>query len=152
MATIRVDVQPINAFPLLSRIFSVATSKIVNSMHGNFLSFFPFEMMSLGLLFKRAEPGALKTYGVPAQTSSAKILEVTTMEKIKSIRKGSIWLNVFKTDDSQILATVKKTFLNKDGQWNQTQFLNARRGDILDLMDALQEFHELEKMIEARGL
>lgn len=74
------------------------------------------------------------------------------MEKIKSIRKGSIWLNVFKTDDSQILATVKKTFLNKDGQWNQTQFLNARRGDILDLMDALQEFHELEKMIGARGL
>jgi hypothetical protein len=71
------------------------------------------------------------------------------MEKIQSIRKGRIWLNVFKTDDSQILMTVNKTYKNKDGQWNQTPFLNPRRGDVHDLMDALQEFHEFEKMIKA---
>ena len=73
------------------------------------------------------------------------------MEKIQSIRKGSIWLNVFKTDESQILTTVNKTYRNKDGQWKRTPFLNPRRGDIHDLMDALAEFHEFEKMIEAGG-
>ena len=73
------------------------------------------------------------------------------MEKIESIGKGSIWLNVFKTDDGQILATVNKSFMNKDGQWNQTPFLNTRRGDIRDLMDALLEFHEFEKLIKVEG-
>jgi hypothetical protein len=73
------------------------------------------------------------------------------MEKIESIRKGSIWLNVFKTDDGQILATVNKSFMNKDGQWNQTPFLNTRRGDIRDLMDALLEFHEFEKLNKVEG-
>ena len=71
------------------------------------------------------------------------------MEKIQSIRKGSIWLNVFKTDDSRILTTVNKSYKNKDGQWEQTPFLNPRRGDIHNLMDAIQEFHEFEKIIEA---
>jgi hypothetical protein len=74
------------------------------------------------------------------------------MEKIQSIRKGNIWLNVFKTENGQILAAVNKSFMNKDGQWNQTPFLNARRGDIRDLMDALSEFHEFEKLIEVEGL
>ena len=73
------------------------------------------------------------------------------MEKIQRIRKGNIWLNVFKTDDGQILATVNKSFMNKDGQWNQTPFLNTRRGDIRDLMDALLEFHEFEKVITVEG-
>ena len=71
------------------------------------------------------------------------------MEKIQRIRKGNIWLNVFKTDDGQILATVNKSFMNKDGQWDQTPFLNPRRGDIHDLMDALLKFHEFEKMIQS---
>ena len=70
------------------------------------------------------------------------------MEKIHSIRKGSIWLNVFKTDDSQILTTVNKTYKNKDGEWGQTPFLNPKRGDIDDLLDAFQEFHEFEKMLK----
>jgi hypothetical protein len=71
------------------------------------------------------------------------------MEKIQSIRKGSIWLNVFKTDDSQLLATVNKTYRHKDGHWGQTPFLNPRRGDIRDVMDALLEFHEFEKTVLA---
>ena len=40
------------------------------------------------------------------------------------------------------------SFLNKDGQWERTPFLNPKRGDIRDLMDALLEFHEFEKMLE----
>ena len=72
------------------------------------------------------------------------------MEKIQSLRKGNIWLNVFKTDDGQLLATINKTYMKRNGEWDQTPFLNARRGDIQDLMDALSEFHEFEKMVEMR--
>ena len=72
------------------------------------------------------------------------------MEKIKSLRKGNIWLNIFKTDDGQLVATINKTYMKRNGEWDQTPFLNPRRGDIHDLMDALQEFHEFEKMVEAR--
>jgi len=46
-----------------------------------------------------------------------------------------------------MLTTVRKTYKNKD-EWDQTPFLNPRLGDIRDLMDALQEFHEFEKMIK----
>ena len=71
------------------------------------------------------------------------------MKKIKSLRKGNIWLNIFKTDDGQLLATINKTYMKRNGEWEQTPFLNSRRGDIHDLMDVLQEFHEFEKMVEA---
>ena len=73
------------------------------------------------------------------------------MEKIHSTTRGNIWLNVFKTDDNQILITVSKSFLNKDGQWERTPFLNPSRGDIRDLADALLEFSEFEKMIKGRA-
>ena len=71
------------------------------------------------------------------------------MKKIHSLRKGNIWINVFKTDDGQLIVTINKTYMNSDGEWDQTPFLNPRRGDIHDLMDALMEFHEFEKMIKA---
>ncbi len=70
------------------------------------------------------------------------------MEKTHSIRKGNIWMNVFKTDDGQFVTTINKTYKKTNGEWNQTQFLNPRRGDFHDLMDALREFHEFEKMVE----
>ena len=73
------------------------------------------------------------------------------MEKINSIRRGSIWLNAFRTDDGQILVTVNKSFMNRDGQWSWTPFLNTRRGDLHDLMDLLIEFHESEKTIKVEG-
>jgi len=73
------------------------------------------------------------------------------MEKIESIRKGNIWLNVFKTDDGQILATINKTYRDKNGQWEQTAFLNPRRGDIYDLMDAIEEFRQFEKAANPEG-
>ena len=73
------------------------------------------------------------------------------MEKIESIRKGNIWLNVFKTDDGQILATINKTYRDKNGQWEQTAFLNPRRGDIHDLMDAIEEFRQFKKATNPEG-
>jgi len=73
------------------------------------------------------------------------------MEKIKTLRKGSIWLNVFKTDDGQLVLTINKTYMKRNGEWDQTPFLNSRRGDTRDLMDALFEFHEIEKMVDAKG-
>ena len=73
------------------------------------------------------------------------------MEKVNSNRKGSIWLNVFRTDDGQILVTVNKSFMNRDCQWSWTPFLNTRRGDLHDLMDLLIEFHESEKSIKVEG-
>jgi hypothetical protein len=95
---------------------------------------------------------ALKVYGFPSPGASNKnFVEVEKMEKIERIRKGNIWLNVFKTDDGQILATVKKTYLDKNGQWQQTPFLNPRRGDIRNLVDAVEEFRQFEKMVNAGG-
>ena len=73
------------------------------------------------------------------------------MEKIESIRKGNIWLNVFKTDDGQILMTVNKTYRGKNGRWEQTAFLNPRRGDIHDLMDAIEEFRQFGKVTNPEG-
>ena len=71
-------------------------------------------------------------------------LEVEKNERIQSTRKGSIWLNVSKAEDGQIVATINKTW----SEWNQRSFPYSRRGDILDLMDALYEFHEFEKMLK----
>lgn len=73
------------------------------------------------------------------------------MEKIESIRKGSIWLNVFRTDDGRLLLTINKSYVNKDGEWNQTPFLNPRRGDLHDVVDCVTAFHEFEKIVKAAG-
>jgi hypothetical protein len=74
------------------------------------------------------------------------------MEKIDSFRKGNVWLNVFKTDDGQLLVTINKTY-NKNGEWQSTSILNERRGDIEDLRDCLFKFHELRKSVNAmRGV
>ena len=66
------------------------------------------------------------------------------MKKTKSIRKGNVWLNVFQTDDGDILVTLNKTYRNQKGEWKKTNFLNPRRGDLYDLLDILKELN-LEK-------
>ncbi|MFC1489105.1 hypothetical protein ACFL6B_04575 [Thermodesulfobacteriota bacterium] len=73
------------------------------------------------------------------------------MEKIESIRKGQIWLNVFRTDDGELAVTIKKSYPAGDGEWKQTPFLRSGRRDVEHLMDALGEFHEFEKMIGNAG-
>ncbi len=72
------------------------------------------------------------------------------MEKLHSIRKGRIWLNVFRTDGRGIVATINKTYVDKNGNWQRTSFLNPKRGDIQDLMEALREFREQETSIKAQ--
>lgn len=68
------------------------------------------------------------------------------MEKIDRLRKGNIWVNVFRTDEGEILMTINRTYMDKNGEWKVTQFLNPRRGDVDDLRDALVSLHELEKV------
>ena len=87
----------------------------------------------------------------PPETLIKIFIEVEKMEKVQSIRKGNIWLNVFRADNGQILATVNKTYRGKNGHWERTSFLNPRQGDIRDLVDAVEEFRQFEKMGNAGG-
>jgi len=68
------------------------------------------------------------------------------MEKVHSIRKGNIWLNVFKTDDGETLVSLTKTYRDKDGNWNRTPFINPRRGEVKDILACIDEYHEFEKL------
>lgn len=67
------------------------------------------------------------------------------MEQIEKIRKGSIWLNVFRTDEGELALTIRKSYPTKEG-WKQTNFFKPEQGDIRNIMDALMAFHEFEKM------
>jgi hypothetical protein len=87
----------------------------------------------------------------PPETLIKNFIEVEKMEKVQSIRKGNIWLNVFRAENGQILATVNKTYRGKNGHWERTSFLNPRQGDIRDLVDAVGDFREFEKMWNAGG-
>ena len=66
------------------------------------------------------------------------------MEKLDSIRKGQIWLTVFRTDDGEIAITFCKSYLTTQG-WKQTNFLRPEAGDIKKLLEALQEFNKLQE-------
>jgi hypothetical protein len=65
------------------------------------------------------------------------------MEKLDSIRKGQIWLTVFRTDDGELVITFCKSYPTTQG-WRQTNFLRPEAGDIKNLLEALQEFHKLK--------
>ena len=62
------------------------------------------------------------------------------MEKIKSIRKGRIWLNVYKDRNGELALTIQKTFPSREGGWRRTQFLVPKYNDLTDLLKALNEF------------
>jgi hypothetical protein len=66
------------------------------------------------------------------------------MEKLDSIRKGQIWLSVFRTDDGEIAITICKSYPTTAG-WKQTNFLRPEGGDIKKLLEALQEFNRLQE-------
>jgi hypothetical protein len=66
------------------------------------------------------------------------------MEKLDSIRKGQIWLNVFRINDGEIAITVNKSYLTTCG-WKQTNFFRPQTGDIKKLMEALQEFYKWQE-------
>jgi hypothetical protein len=65
------------------------------------------------------------------------------MEKLDSIRKGQIWLTVFRTDDGEIAITLCKSYPTTQG-WKQTNFLRPEADDIKRLLEALQEFHRMQ--------
>jgi hypothetical protein len=67
------------------------------------------------------------------------------MEKLETIRKGQIWLTVFKTEDEDLIVTMQRTYRDRDGRLKFTPFLNASRGDIRDVNDCLSRFHEFER-------
>ncbi len=73
------------------------------------------------------------------------------MEKIQSIRKGQIWLNVFRSEDGELAVTIRKSYPAGNGGWKQTPFLRPERRDLKDLMGALAEFQEFEKALENAG-
>lgn len=66
------------------------------------------------------------------------------MEKIESIRRGRIWLNVYKNDDGELAITIQKSFPAKDGSWIKTPFLVPRYNDLINLVEALAEFTAMD--------
>ena len=64
------------------------------------------------------------------------------MIKMQSIRRGQIWLHVFKTDDGGTAITINKSYPTTQG-WKQTNFLRPDSGDIKCLLEALQELYEM---------
>ncbi len=72
------------------------------------------------------------------------------MEKLDSIRKGQIWLTVFRTNDGEIAITLCKSYPTTQG-WKQTNFLRPEAGDIKKLLEALQEFHKLQEAYNKGG-
>ncbi|MBU4567285.1 MAG: hypothetical protein KKE29_21415 [Proteobacteria bacterium] len=80
-----------------------------------------------------------------------KITEVITMEKIKSFRKGRLWLNVYLADDGELALTIKKSFPSKKGGWKHTEFLRPRFNDLQDLVQLLAEFLEYDQTAKVMG-
>jgi hypothetical protein len=72
------------------------------------------------------------------------------MEKTNSIRKGQIWLTVFRTDDGEIAITLCKSYPTTQG-WKYTNFLRPEAGDVKNLMQALQEFNKLQEAYNRGG-
>ena len=72
------------------------------------------------------------------------------MEKIEGFRKGRMWLNVFRTQNDELVLTIKKSYPAGNGQWKYTDLINPARGDIKDLEYLLVRFaaFQEEKEIE----
>ena len=71
------------------------------------------------------------------------------MEKIKSFRKGRIWLNVFKANDGKLALTIRKSFPAQDGGWKHTSFLRPHYNDLEDLVQVLTDFVENKDSLQA---
>lgn len=73
------------------------------------------------------------------------------MKKIESIHRGRMWLNIFCTDDGQVLLTINKSCRDREGRWKETPFLKSDSKDIDDLMELLSEFRKGAKALSARA-
>lgn len=61
------------------------------------------------------------------------------MKKLTSLRKGNIWINVFKDKNGEIAITIQKSFPGRDGSWRRTSFLRPGYGDLSALLEGLKE-------------
>lgn len=74
------------------------------------------------------------------------------MEKIDSLHKGRIWLNVFRTLKGELALTIQKSFPIGNGEWKQTNFFLPSHKDIDNIQSLLEEFQEKEaEMAEGGG-
>ena len=62
------------------------------------------------------------------------------MEKLDSIRKCQIWLNVFRRDDGEIVITFCKSYPTTNG-WKMTDFVRPGADDKKRILEALQEYY-----------
>ena len=73
------------------------------------------------------------------------------MEKIKSFRRGRVWLNVFVDQNGELALTIKKSFPDKEGKWKQTPFLRPKFRDLDNLVQVLMEFMEFQQETRTEG-
>lgn len=73
------------------------------------------------------------------------------MEKITSFRKGSVWINVFETQNGELAVTINRSFKDKDGKWKYTPFFRSRNGDLMDLVEALCQFMDFRDERKAQA-
>jgi hypothetical protein len=63
------------------------------------------------------------------------------MKKINSFKSGSIWLNVFETEDGRHIVTINRSF-KQNGGWKLTPFFNVDRGDIGNIKNVIRQYVE----------
>lgn len=73
------------------------------------------------------------------------------MEKIKSFRRGRVWLNVYADQDGELALTIRKSFLSREGGWKHTNFLRPGRQDLMNLVDLLVDFMEFKEQQKTLG-
>jgi len=67
------------------------------------------------------------------------------MEKIKSFRRGRVWLNVFEDGNGEMALTIQKSYRGQSGDWMRTNFLRPSRHDLMDLVELLADFMEFKE-------
>lgn len=73
------------------------------------------------------------------------------MQKIKSIRKGRVWLNVYRAADGELTVTIQKSYPAKEGGYRQTQFLRPEENDLRNIAFLLTAFSEFQSELAQEG-
>ena len=72
------------------------------------------------------------------------------MEKIKTFRRGRVWLNVFKTPEGGLALTVRKSYPAED-KWKSTHYFRPRYKDVQNLQSVLKDFLAAQEDLESYG-
>jgi len=65
------------------------------------------------------------------------------MEKLESVRKGKIWMNIFETDDKKLIFNFNKTYYKKS-EWHKAEFFTQEETVHISML--IEIFHEFEKI------